>query len=219
MLFLSLIFSDALGGPVSLTQATWNKEVLESGKSAFVKFQSPWCGHCKKMKPDWDLLGAEFAGSKTVLIGDVDCTVEKDLCSKYGVQGFPTLKYFTSSSDPNGDKYEGGRDLASLRTFASENLGPSCSFSNQDLCNAEQLANIHEVAGMSQAARDDEIAALDKTLADSESHFKTELEKLQAAYQQLQTDNEDTKKAAGPRLKLLRSVNKGISDAAEPRDL
>jgi protein disulfide-isomerase A6 len=34
------------------------------------------------MKPDWDKLGDEFAGSKTVLIGDVDCTVEKDLCSK-----------------------------------------------------------------------------------------------------------------------------------------
>ena len=38
--------------------------------------------HCKEMKPDWDKLGDEFSGSKTVLIGDVDCTVEKDLCSK-----------------------------------------------------------------------------------------------------------------------------------------
>jgi hypothetical protein len=34
------------------------------------------------MKPDWDKLGDKFSGSKTVLIGDVDCTVEKDLCSK-----------------------------------------------------------------------------------------------------------------------------------------
>ena len=50
------------------------------------------------MKPAWDQLGDEFASSKTVLIGDVDCTVHKDLCGKYGVRGYPTIKYFTSST-------------------------------------------------------------------------------------------------------------------------
>ena len=32
------------------------------------------------MKPDWDRLGDDFAGSKTVVIADVDCTVHQDLC-------------------------------------------------------------------------------------------------------------------------------------------
>jgi hypothetical protein len=39
------------------------------------------------MKPAWDELGDAFAGSATVLIGDVDCTVEESLCKKYGVEG------------------------------------------------------------------------------------------------------------------------------------
>jgi len=33
------------------------------------------------MKPDWDELGAEYAGSNSVLIGDVDCTASgEELC-------------------------------------------------------------------------------------------------------------------------------------------
>ena len=38
------------------------------------------------MKPAWDQLDAEYAGS-SVLIGDVDCTVETELCSEKGVSG------------------------------------------------------------------------------------------------------------------------------------
>ena len=39
------------------------------------------------MKPDWDALGDEYADSKTVIIGDVDCTAAGKLCEKYGVRG------------------------------------------------------------------------------------------------------------------------------------
>lgn len=41
-----------------------------------------------------------------------------------GVQGYPTIKYFTDATDPMGDKYEGGRDFDALKAFADENLGP-----------------------------------------------------------------------------------------------
>ena len=99
------------------------------------------------MKPAWDQLGDEFAGSKTVLIGDVDCTVEKDLCSKYGVRGYPTIKSFTGN--PDGDPYEGGRDFAALKKFADESLGPSCSNDNIDLCDDDQKAILEKYNKMS----------------------------------------------------------------------
>jgi protein disulfide-isomerase A6 len=41
------------------------------------------------MKPAWDEIGDEFADSKSVLIGDVDCTSDggKALCEKHEVRG------------------------------------------------------------------------------------------------------------------------------------
>eukprot|EP00230_Micromonas_polaris_P009611 CAMPEP_0117634524 /NCGR_PEP_ID=MMETSP0802-20121206/5737_1 /TAXON_ID=38833 /ORGANISM="Micromonas sp., Strain CCMP2099" /LENGTH=73 /DNA_ID=CAMNT_0005439191 /DNA_START=689 /DNA_END=907 /DNA_ORIENTATION=+ len=73
------------------------------------------------MKPAWDKLGDEYASSKTVVIADVDCTIEKDLCQKYGVQGYPTIKYFTGATAATGDAYNGGRDYDALSAWAKDN--------------------------------------------------------------------------------------------------
>ena len=45
---------------VELTSENWVKTVVQSQKHTFVKFFAPWCGHCKKLKPDWDELGKHF---------------------------------------------------------------------------------------------------------------------------------------------------------------
>jgi protein disulfide-isomerase A1 len=52
------------------------------------------------MAPAWEELGTEYENSN-VLIGNVDCTVETELCSKYGVSGYPTLKFFTDGKVPH----------------------------------------------------------------------------------------------------------------------
>ena len=73
---------------LELTPDNWQAEVVDSGRSAFIKFFAPWCGHCKKMKPDWDALAKEYEGSDKVLIADADCTAAgKPLCDKMGVRG------------------------------------------------------------------------------------------------------------------------------------
>lgn len=87
------------------------------------------------MKPAWDKLIEEFKDSPTSLVADVDCTAAgQDLCQTKGVQGYPTIKY----GDPTDlQDYQGGRDFDSLKKFASENLGPSCSPANLDLCTGQ----------------------------------------------------------------------------------
>jgi len=159
------------------------------------------------MKPAWDQLGDEFVGSKTVLIGDVDCTVEKDLCGKYGVKGYPTVKYFTSSTAADGDAYEGGRDFDSLKKFADESLGPSCSNDNIDLCDDDQKAILAKYTAMSESERKKIVDDADAAVEEAEELAKSEVKKLQSRYEQLMKDKEEQIKALQtPELRLLKSI-------------
>jgi len=141
------------------------------------------------MKPAWDTLMDEFKDSKTALIADVDCTVHQDLCGKYGVQGYPTIKYGDVN---NMEDYQGGRDLEDLRKFAKENLGPSCGPANLDLCNDEQKKEIGDVMALSDAEIDAKVTEGEKKLEDAESTFKSEVEKLQAQYEKLVKEKDET---------------------------
>jgi len=156
------------------------------------------------MKPAWDKLMEEFKDSKTALIADVDCTVHQDLCGKYGVQGYPTIKH----GDVNNlEDYQGGRSFEDLQTFAKENLGPTCGPANLDLCDADQKKKVEDAMALSDAEIDTKIKEGEKALEDAESNFKSEVEKLQATYEKLMKEKDETianVKSSG--LGMLKSV-------------
>ena len=86
---------------------------------------APWCGHCKQLAPDYERLPQLLAskhGNPDARVAAVDCDVHKQVCSKQGVQGFPTLKFFRggSSSSSGGEDYRGPRDADSLAAFIAE---------------------------------------------------------------------------------------------------
>jgi hypothetical protein len=141
------------------------------------------------MKPDWDKLMTEFKDNAKIGVFDVDCTAAgKPLCDSNGVKGFPTIKH----GDPsNLEDYQGGRDFAALKKFADE-LKPVCSPANIDLCDPEQKTEIEKILALSDEDLDAAIADGEKKMADAEKTFSDELEKLQAAYKQLQEDKENT---------------------------
>jgi len=109
------------------------------------------------MKPAWDKLGEEFAGSKSVLIADVDCTVEQDLCSDNGVQGYPTIKYKT---DGEWQDYSGGRDFDSLKKFTEENLGSKCDVATLEGCDEKQSTYIEKMKGKGKGEQEKELKRL-----------------------------------------------------------
>jgi len=81
---------DPLRPLFELTPANW-KEATEE-KILFIRFQAPWCGHCKRMHRAWESLMKEYAGSGTKVIADVDCAgAGRPLCETHEVRGFPTL--------------------------------------------------------------------------------------------------------------------------------
>ncbi|KAI2464878.1 disulfide isomerase [Annulohypoxylon bovei var. microspora] len=107
---------------LDLIPSNFDDVVLKSGKPTLVEFFAPWCGHCKNLAPVYEELAQAFATSKDVQIAKVDADAEKDLGRKFGVQGFPTLKWFDGKSDKPTD-YSGGRDLESLTKFITEQSG------------------------------------------------------------------------------------------------
>jgi len=159
------------------------------------------------MKPDWDSLGAKFKDSKTVLIADVDCTAGgKPLCDKYGVRGYPTIKYF-NPPDEEGEDYKGGRELAALTKFVETELGPGCSVDTKENCSAEQLASLQTYIDMPAEERDSKLAEMKKALADAEEAHNELLKKLQAQFKESQDGLEKLKEESAPTIKLLKAAS------------
>ncbi|KAH7833837.1 hypothetical protein Vadar_010207 [Vaccinium darrowii] len=121
VLAVFLISSALADDVVVLTEDNFEKEVGQD-RSALVEFYAPWCGHCKKLAPEYEKLGSSFKKAKSVLIGKVDCDEHKSICSKYGVSGYPTIQWFPKGSlDPK--KYEGPRTAEALAEFVNSEGG------------------------------------------------------------------------------------------------
>ena len=165
-----------------------NYDSLTDGKTVFVKFFAPWCGHCKKMAPDWEKLAADWEGNEIGLVAEVDCTAEgKPLCDQNGVKGFPTLKY----GDPTAlSDYQGGRSYDDLAKFATANLKPMCSPAKLELCDAEQKAKLESLMTKSAAELEEAIKAEEAKLQEAEETFKAEVQKLQEKYQSLMAEKD-----------------------------
>ncbi|KAG0000484.1 Protein disulfide-isomerase-like 2-2 [Entomortierella chlamydospora] len=105
-----------------LTDASFESEVLKSGKSALVEFYAPWCGHCKNLAPTYEKVAQDFLNDKnTVLIANVDATVEKTVADKYGVTGYPTIKFF--NPDGTVEDYTSGRSEQDFIDFINKKTG------------------------------------------------------------------------------------------------
>lgn len=96
---------------IVLTDSNFDSTVLASDDLWFVEFYAPWCGHCKKLAPDWAKAASQAKGS--VKFGKVDATENSGLAGKYGVKGYPTLKFFIPGASQPED-YNGGRDASIL---------------------------------------------------------------------------------------------------------
>jgi protein disulfide-isomerase-like protein len=116
-----LVAAQAAGEKVThLTPSTFDS-VVGQDKPALVEFFAPWCGHCKRLAPIYAELADKFS-KENVVIADVDADQHKELSSRFGVQGFPTIKYFPARST-EGEDYNGGRELEDLVDFINRKAG------------------------------------------------------------------------------------------------
>jgi hypothetical protein len=165
------------------------------------------------MKPDWDSLGSDYADSKTVVIGDVDCTAAgKPLCDKYGVRGYPTIKVF-NPPDEEGEDYKGGRDLPALKKFVESDLGPGCSADAKENCSAEQLKELQTYMDMDPAARAAKLEELKTALTAAETAHNELLKTRQSQFKESQDGLEKLKEDSAPQIKMLKAATPSATAA------
>jgi len=99
------------------------KPFLKKKKHVLVMFYAPWCGHCKRAKPEMTAAAADFAEDSKVEIAAVDCTTDKSVCSAFEVTGFPTFRYFHYYNKEQ-KSYDGGRTRKDFVAFMSDPLSP-----------------------------------------------------------------------------------------------
>jgi protein disulfide-isomerase A6 len=133
------VFGASASSVIDLVPDNFDDIVLKSGKPALVEFFAPWCGHCKTLAPVYEELAGAFTFAKDqVTIAKVDADANKELGRRFGVQGFPTLKWFDGKSDTPQD-YQSGRDLDSLSAFISEKTGLKMKKKAAEPSNVEML--------------------------------------------------------------------------------
>lgn len=180
----------ALGASaIELDPDTWDDAT--TGKTVFVKFFAPWCGHCKRMKPAWDKLMEEYASSDSVLVADVDCIGDgKPLCDKVGVKGFPTIKY----GNPDAlEDYKGGRELETIQDFASK-LKPPCNPVTLEHCDSAQKAELERIDGLSIGEIELAIKSVEDAAKDIEDQFKAKVKDLNDQYKMFKEESDSARK-------------------------
>ncbi|XP_071440699.1 protein disulfide-isomerase A6 homolog [Hetaerina americana] len=103
---------------IELTDSNFDKLVLGSDDIWLVEFYAPWCGHCKNLAPHWAKAATELKGK--VKLGALDATAHQSKASEYGVQGYPTIKFFPSGPKDrlSAQEYNGGRTSSDIVSWA-----------------------------------------------------------------------------------------------------
>ncbi|XP_063616437.1 protein disulfide-isomerase A3 [Cydia splendana] len=126
VLFLGVIYlcRAAEEDVLDLTDSDFSS-VLSQHDTALVMFYAPWCGHCKRLKPEYAVAAGVLKGDDPqVTLAKVDCTEGgKATCEQFSVSGYPTLKIFRKGEV--SQDYNGPREANGIVKYMRAQVGPS----------------------------------------------------------------------------------------------
>ena len=114
LITLSKSFYEGKSSVILLDKNSFEKEVVQSKDIWLIEFFAPWCGHCKNFAPEYEKAARALKG--IFKIGAVNADSEKELAGKYGIQGFPTVKFF-GITKTNIQDYNGARSAQAIINY------------------------------------------------------------------------------------------------------
>ena len=81
----------------SVTDSTFEKEVLQASKPVLVDFWAEWCAPCRMLAPTIDAIADQFRESAGVVKVNVDDNTS--VAQRYGIKGIPTLILFSGGKE------------------------------------------------------------------------------------------------------------------------
>lgn len=81
---------------VSLTDASFEEDVIKSSTPVLVDYWAEWCGPCKSIAPILEEIAEEYAGK--LIVGKLNIDDNTGTAPKYGIRGIPTLMLFKGGS-------------------------------------------------------------------------------------------------------------------------
>jgi len=140
LLVVGVVTADSV---LELTDADFDSKLADID-TALVMFYAPWCGHCKRLKPEFEKSSGDLlANDPPVSLVKVDCTEGgKDVCGRFEVRGYPTLKIFRSGE--LSQDYNGPREAAGITKYMKGQVGPA-SKEVATVAEAEKVLGKNEV--------------------------------------------------------------------------
>jgi thioredoxin 1 len=77
--------------PIHVTDAAFEKVVLQNHLPVIVDFWAPWCGPCKMVDPMLEKISKEIGDG--LVVAKVNIDENPQWATQYGVQGIPTMLF------------------------------------------------------------------------------------------------------------------------------